>query len=508
MTEEPALSSRQLAVLQGSVLVVALCGIVYELIIASVSAYLLGNSVYQFSITIGLFMFAMGVGSYITKRIEADLLERFVQVEIAVALVGGLSSTLLFLVFPSRAFYVPVMYGLIIVIGTLVGLEIPILTRLLSRAGSLRDSIAHVLSLDYLGALVGSVAFPLVLLPQLGLFRASFAIGLLNFGVALLNVWLFAGALRRPRRLAAAAVVGTALLTGGMLYGNAVTAFAEGRLFADTIIYREQTPYQRIVVTRNDVTGKVRLFLDGHLQFAEQDERRYHEALVHPIMGLPGSRGRVLILGGGDGMAAREVFAWPGVERVDLVDIDPAMTTLCRTFAPVARLNEGALDDARLTVHNEDAFSYVREHTAEFDRILIDLPDPHNEALSKLYSVEFYRMVRRALRPGGFFVTQSTSPFFTREAFWSIAATVEAAGMAPQSYHITVPSFSVWGFTLAGEAGTAVPEPSITVPTRFMSADVLAAARVFPADTVATEVAVNSIFEPSLYQLYLKGLYR
>ncbi|MEZ4467552.1 MAG: hypothetical protein R3F43_24695 [bacterium] len=153
------------------------------------------------------------------------------------------------------------------------------------------------------------------------------------------------------------------------------------------------------------------------------------------------------------------------VERVDLVDIDPAMTTLCRTFAPVARLNEGALDDARLTVHNEDAFSYVREHTAEFDRILIDLPDPHNEALSKLYSVEFYRMVRRALRPGGFFVTQSTSPFFTREAFWSIAATVEAAGMAPQSYHITVPSFSVWGFTLAGEAGRRCPSrPSRSRP--------------------------------------------
>lgn len=503
-----ALNPRQLAVLQVSVLVVALCGIVYELIIAAVSAYLLGDSVYQFSITIGLFMFAMGVGSYLTRRLEHDLVERFIQIEVAIALIGGLSSTLLFLVFPWRAFYVPVMYGLIIVIGTMVGLEIPILTRLLSRTEALRTSIAKVLSLDYLGGLIGSVAFPLVLLPHLGLFRASFGIGLLNFVIALLNIAVFAHVLRRPRRLLVITVTGLVLLTGGMIFGKAVTSYAEGRLFVDTVLYQQHTRFQRIVVTRHDVTGKVRLFLDGHLQFAEQDEHRYHEALVHPVMSLPGSRGDVLILGGGDGLAVRELLKYSEIKQIHVVDIDPVMTDLSRTFAPIVRLNEGALDDPRVTIYNEDAFAFVRTHTAAYDRVIVDLPDPHNEALSKLYSVEFYRLLRRTLRPDGWFVTQSTSPFFTRDVFWSIAETMRAAGMEPLSYHITVPSFGVWGFTLGGAEGRLAEGFHVAVPTTFLDDQVLAAARVFPADTRPREVVVNSVFEPRMYQLYLAGLYQ
>lgn len=507
-TEGGTLTSRQLGVLQISVLVVALCGIVYELIIAAVSAYLLGDSVYQFSITIGLFMFAMGVGSYLTRRLERDLLERFVQIEVAIALIGGLSSTILFLVFPWRAFYVPVMYLLIIVIGTMVGLEIPILTRLLSRTDTLRNSIAKVLSLDYLGGLIGSVAFPLVLLPHLGMFRASFGIGLLNFIIALLNILVFWQVLRRPRRLMVITVVGLVVLTAGMIFGKAVTAYAEGRLFADTVLYQQHTRFQRIVVTRHDVTGKIRLFLDGHLQFAEQDEHRYHEALVHPVMSVPGPRGDVLILGGGDGLAVRELLKYPEIKKIDLVDIDPAMTDLSRSFAPIVRLNEGALEHPKVTIYNEDAFAFVRTHLGAYDRVIVDLPDPHNEALSKLYSVEFYRLLRRTMRSDGWFVTQSTSPFFTRDVFWSIAETVRAAGMEPLSYHITVPSFGEWGFTLGGGEGKVAADFKVAVPTTFIDDRVLAAAQVFPADTRPREVAVNSVFEPRMYQLYLAGLYQ
>lgn len=506
---EHGLSNKQLAVLQVSVLVVALCGIAYELIIATVSSYLLGNSVYQFSITIGLFMFAMGIGSYLTKRIDTHLVTRFVKIEIVVALIGGLSSTMLFLVYPYRSFYSPVMYTQIIVIGTLVGLEIPILTRILSRREELKESIAHVLSLDYLGALIGSVGFPLLLLPHLGLFRSSFAIGLLNFIVGLLNVVVFWNVLKNPRRYMMVCLAGIVMLTGGMIYGSAVTSFAEGRLFADTIIHRQQTPYQRIIVVRNELTGKVRLFLDGHLQFAEVDEYRYHESLVHPVMSLPGARERILILGGGDGMAAREIFKYDAVKQIDLVDIDPAMTKLCRELEPIAKLNERSLDDPRVKVHNTDAFNWVQTHADTYDRIIIDLPDPHNEALSKLYSVEFYKLVKRSLRGStGAFVTQSTSPFFTREAFRSIGLTVEAAGFATHQYQVLVPSFNAWGFTLGSSTPDAQKQFDVTVPTKFVTNEVLVASAIFPPDTQTKIAKVNSVFEPTMYDMYLKGMYR
>lgn len=502
------LTPKQLAVLQGSILVVALCGIAYELIIATVSSYLLGNSVYQFSITIGLFMFAMGLGSYLTKWLTHDLVTSFIAIEIAVAIAGGLSSTILFVVFPYRAFYVPVMYGLIIVIGALVGLEIPILTRVLARGQTLRSSIAHVLSLDYLGALVGSVAFPLVLLPHLGLFRSSFAVALLNIGVALFNVAVFASLLRRPRRLALVTIGAGALLIAGMLAGTALTVFAESRLFVDRIIHREQTPYQRIILTRDEVNNEHRLYLDGHLQFAERDEYRYHEALVHPALSLPTPRDRVLVLGGGDGLAAREILGYPDVALIDIVDIDPAITELCSTLAPIRALNRGALDDPRVTVHNVDAFLFLRESPDLYDRVIIDLPDPHNEALNNLYSVEFYRLLRARLADHGAFATQSSSPYFTREVFWSIAATIRAAGMDTYSYQVMVPAFGAWGFTLAAAEGPAPTSFDIEAETRFLTDEVMARAGVFGKDDGPVEGEINSIFAPRLYALYRRGIDR
>lgn len=493
--------------LQLAVLVVALCGIAYELVIATVSSYLLGDSVYQFSLTIGLFMFAMGIGSFLTRRFEGDLVERFVLIEILVALFGGISSTLLFLVFPHYVWYRPTMYLLIIVIGVLVGLEIPILTRILSRKQSLKDSIANVLTLDYFGALIGSVAFPLVLLPQLGLFRSSFVIALLNITIAGLTVVAFGKVLRHRNLWLGATLATAAALIGGVAVADHLRAFAEDGLFADQVVHVEQTPYQRIVLTRSETSGRVRLFLDGHLQFAEQDEHRYHEALVHPVMAGPGGRADVLILGGGDGMAAREVLKYAAVERIDLVDIDPAMTRLCSTLPALKRINEGALDAPRLTVHHVDAFGFVRDTKRRYDRVIIDLPDPHNEALNKLYSVEFYRMVKRVMRPGAAVVTQSTSPFFTRTVYWSINRTLAAAGFEVLPYQITVPSFSVWGFNLARVGTAPTLRFDAKIGTRYLDQRVLTASLAFGKDSTPNgKEVINSIFEPKLYGLYARSV--
>ena len=235
------LTSAQMIVLFTSVMIVAMCGIVYELVIASVSSYLLGNSVYQFSITIGLFMFAMGVGSYISKWFQRDLISNFILVEVAVAVIGGISSSLLFMLFPWPTFYRPAMYGLLIAIGTLVGLEIPLLTRIMSTKGDWKEAIANVLSLDYLGALIGSVAFPLLMLPMMGLFRSSFAVGLLNVAVALGSILFFGNKLTRYKTCLFAALAALALLIAGVLMSERLADFAEQKMYGDKIVYSQQT---------------------------------------------------------------------------------------------------------------------------------------------------------------------------------------------------------------------------------------------------------------------------
>lgn len=537
--EGSELSSKQVAWLLASVLVVALCGIAYELIIAAVSSYLLGNSVAQFSITIGLFMFSMGIGSYLSKFIEKDLVIRFVQIEIAVACVGGISAALLFLVFPYYALYKPTMYGLLLIIGTLVGLEIPILTRIMSSSKSFSESIAHVLSLDYLGALIGSVSFPLFLLPSLGLFRSSFAIGLLNLGIAALTLWVLKDTHPRLKKYWIPTALGLVLLVGGLFSASVIAKFAEGQLFADEMIYRSQSPYQRIVVTKHPRNGEIRLYLDGHLQFAQSDEHRYHESLVHPVMSLGGSPKRILVLGGGDGLAMREIFKYPDVEKVDLVDIDPSITSLATTFPAFQRLNQDSMLDERVTLYHEDAFNFVLERakpwihagdaaanlieSAEltgnsdtllpprYDRIIADLPDPHSEVLNKLYSREFYRSIHAILDDDGSFVTQSASPVITREAFWCINKTITESNFSVLPYRSFLNSFGEWGFQLACKSGSGFTPESVRlkgVPVRYLDDKVFAASQVFALDDGPVGTPSNSLFEPKLYMLYEMGLAR
>ncbi len=523
------ISPRQGAWLLASVLVVALCGIAYELIIAAVSSYLLGNSVAQFSITIGLFMFSMGIGSYLTKFIDHNLVVRFVQIEIAVACVGGISAALLFLVFPYYALYKPTMYLLLLAVGTLVGLEIPLLTRILAQSKSFSESIAHVLSLDYLGALIGSVSFPLLLLPTLGFFRSSFAIGLLNLSVAAMTLWVLRQSHPQLRRYWIPTLAGLLLLVGGLLASSAIAKFAEGQLFADEMIYSSQSTYQRIVVTQHPRNGEMRLYLDGHLQFASSDEHRYHESLVHPVMSCGGPPKRILVLGGGDGLAMREIFKFKEVEKIDLVDIDPSITEMAIHFAPFQRLNQNSMVDPRVFLFHEDAFNFamVRAKYARkgmsydgyrgestfhpYDRIIIDLPDPHSEVLNKLYSKEFYAGLYEILADDGCLVTQSASPIVTREAFWCIHETMKLSGFEVLPYRTFLNSFGEWGFQVATKANSGINPAELQladVPRRYLSDEAFASAQVFALDDGPLSVPTNSLFEPKLYMLYEMGLQR
>ncbi|MGH1459844.1 MAG: polyamine aminopropyltransferase [Paracoccaceae bacterium] len=502
------LPKRQAVILLMSILIVALCGIVYELIIGTVSSYLLGNSVYQFSLTIGFFMFAMGVGSYVSRFIGGNLIQAFVYVELILALVGGLCSISLFMLFPAAPwFYAAGMFGFISTIGFLVGLEIPILTRVLSERSTTRQSISDVLSLDYIGALIGSVAFPILLLPSLGLITASFAIGLINASVALLNVFWLRDHFDAPKRMLGFVIATIILLFGLTMMASKITAFAQDHLYFDRVVWRKQSQYQSLVVTNTWKTNDVRLFIDGHLQFSQSDEFRYHEALVHPVLAWGTPPKSVLILGGGDGLAIREVLKHPSVESIDLVDLDPAMTDLGRNFAPIVRLNGASLASDKLRVVNQDAFVFVKETDKTYDRIIIDFPDPHNEALSKLYSVEFYAMVAAILARDGTLVSQSSSPFFTPHSYWTVARTLEEIFPQVVSYQTPIPSFGIWGFNMATNAPDAGLRP-LPEGLRSLSAPSFDAARVFSKDLLPRkDIGVNSIFDPVIYQLYAQDLH-
>lgn len=502
------LPERQATILLVSILIVALCGIVYELIIGTVSSYLMGNSVYQFSLTIGFFMFAMGVGSYVSRFIMGNLIAAFIYVELTLALVGGLCSIALFMLFPFAPWlYTTGMFTFISLIGFLVGLEIPLLTRVLSERSTTRESIANVLSLDYIGALIGSVAFPMLLLPSLGLITSSFAIGLINATVALLNVIWLRDHFEAPRRMLMLSCGAIALLFGLTLLASRITAYAQDHLYFDQVVWRSQSPYQSLVVTNPWQKNDVRLFIDGHLQFAEVDEYRYHEALVHPVMSWGESPAEnVLVLGGGDGLAIREILKYPDVKRIDLVDLDPQMTDLGKEFAPIVRLNGNSMSSEKVHIFNQDAFLFVKKSHRIYDRVIIDFPDPHNEALAKLYSVEFYAMVKRILDEDGTIVSQSSSPFFSPHSYWTVAETMKEIFPDTVSYQISIPSFGIWGFHIASAQAAQKPQ-DFPEGLRSITSASFEAGRIFSSDLLPRRaVHVNSIFNPTIYEEYARDI--
>lgn len=488
-----------------NVFIIATCGLVYELLAGTLASYVLGDSVTQFSLVIGLYLSAMGVGAWLSRFLDGDLARRFLDVELAVALIGGLSAPGLFIAFGRLDPFAPVLYGVVVAIGILVGLELPLLMRLLAGQLDFKELVSRVLTFDYIGALVASLLFPLLFVPRLGLVRTSLVMGMLNAGVAMGGSFLLAPWLGRaaPAMRVRAGLV-LLLLAAGLVKADWLSRMGEEQVFADEIVYSETSPYQRIVVTSAGGRG-FHLFLNGNLQFASADEYRYHEALVHPAMVAAGAPRKVLVLGGGDGLALREVLAHRGVERVTLVDLDPAMTRLATTLTPLVELNRGALRDPRVEVVNQDALVWLAESAPAggWDVVVVDFPDPNTFALGKLYTTRFYRLLRRALAPGGAVGVQATSPLFARRSFWCIVATMRAAGLHVHPYHTAVPSFGVWGFALARAAPFAPPARAPTgLHLRYLADGAMPGLFRFPADMAPLAVDINQLDNQILVRYY------
>jgi spermidine synthase len=483
--------------LLASVFVIASCGLAYELVAAALASYLLGDSITQFSTVIGAYLFAMGIGSWLSRYIGGDLARRFVEVELAVGMLGGFTAMGLFLAFAAHsAPFRGLLYLSVLAVGVLVGLEIPLVMRILKREVRFRDLVSRVLAVDYLGALAVSLAFPLLLVPRLGLMRSGLLFGLLNVAVALWALRLFGA---RRRKLSILAWSCFALLLGGFVAAGKIADAAEGWIYGDVVIHAEDSSYQRIVVTR--WRNEVRLFLNRNLQFSSRDEYRYHEALVHPgLATLPRAR-KVLVMGGGDGFALREILRYPQIESIVLVDLDPAMTRLFSSAPLLVQLNGGALNDARVRIVNDDAARWLEEHVDTFDFIVADFPDPSSFALGKLYSTGFYRLVKQHLAPGGRLVVQSTSPYYARRSFWTIVATLDAVGLKTAPYHALVPSFGEWGYVLAGEETPTLPA-AYPQGLRFLTVAGTADLFHFPGDMSRVPAEPNRLDEQGLVRVF------
>jgi spermidine synthase len=482
-----------------SVFLIAACGLIYELIAGTLASYLLGDSVFQFSTIIGTYLFAMGIGSWLSKFLNRGLVARFVGIELMVGLVGGFSSSALFLAFAYTQAFRLLLYLIVVAVGILVGLEIPLLMRILRERFQFRDLISHVLTFDYLGALGASLLFPLLLVPKLGLVRSALVFGMLNTAVALWSTYLFKHQLGRAHVLRASCLVVFGLLIGGTVMADKISKAADNNLYADEVIFSRQTRYQRIVLTK--WKDDLRLFLSSHLQFSSKDEYRYHEALVHPgLSALPGAR-QVLVLGGGDGLAVRELLKYPTVESITLVDLDPEMTKLFSTHPVFSELNQHSLTQPRVHVINADAFTWLDTNTNIYDFVVVDFPDPTNYSLGKLYTTAFYRLLARHLSANGLFVVQSTSPLYARQSYWCIVQTLQEAGLRTYPYHVYVPSFGEWGFVLAGHTAFEAPQ-QLPAGLKFLSARNVPELFLFPNDMLPVQVESNHLNDQVLVRYY------
>ncbi|MBU2649068.1 polyamine aminopropyltransferase [bacterium] len=554
LQEEPLVSTpdnaKTLAVVLGlSMLFVGICGISYEYTFSRLGSDILGDSVKQWALTIGLMMFFMGMGADLQKYLPDDLnVDNFIFLEVLLGLLGGIGPTVSLYMFGHfHDHFILIHYFFICSIGLLIGLEIPLLTRVNQRTvPSLKHNLGLILKMDYIGSFLGAVIWIFVLPLFFNVLEISFFLGILNVGVAIFTWIWFRHWMRHPRVILLFAGCVVALLLAGLLNGKKITITAEQKLYRDTIVHTRTTPYQRIVITENG-SGDLYLYINGHLQFSSIDEHIYHEFLVHPVMSATPVHKKVLVLGGGDGLAVREVLKYKTVESITLVDIDPAMTTMAAELPELVRLNQGSLLNQKvspqkaggvspgemvpltergqgyfrrhkqveeISVHviNLDAYQFVASISGIYDVIIIDFPDPNNPSLSKLYSLEFYALLKDKLAFDGLLIQQSSSPAAAREAFLMIGRTLSAAGYTAIPIHHTVPSFGEWGWWIAGHqersgiTGLKARIADGSQPlsdTRYLTRDLIRSSLYFGKGVLKTENrAINTVLDDRIFRLY------
>lgn len=484
-----------------AVFIIATCGLVYELVAGTQASYLLGDSVTQFSIIIGVYLFSMGIGSFLSKYFNKELLQWFIKIELLVGLVGGFSAAILFIIFPLAVSFKLVLYAIVSITGILVGLEIPLLLRILKDKVEFKELVSRVFTVDYIGALLASIIFPLILVPYLGLIRTALLFGIMNISVGWYLAHVFSKEIKQSSLLKFTAVLMLLAELATFVFSESIMSFSETMTFQDKVVYAVSSPYQRIVLTKNE--RELRLFLNGNLQFSSADEYRYHEALVHPVLSSLNSPQNILVLGGGDGLAVREILKYPSVKRITLVDLDATMTKLFSTQTMLLKLNDSSLLNKKVHVENADAFLWLKNNHEKFDAAIVDFPDPSNFSVGKLYTTTFYRLLENALSPSAIAVIQSTSPYVAPKSFWCVNETLTSVGLYTVPYHNYVPSFGEWGYIMAMPQKSHTWFAHFPASLKYLNHSTMQQMLSFPEDMKAhTKLETNKLNNQALVNYF------
>ncbi|MFT5604722.1 MAG: spermidine synthase [Paracoccaceae bacterium] len=526
-------------------------GLVNEYVLATITTYILGNSIEQFSIVIACMMFMMGVAGFVQNKMsDNNLLQKFITVEVLMAVLGGFAPLAIYASYGYlENHFLLVHYFFVLSVGFLIGFEIPLVMRIIDQQNiELRKNLTIVFAMDYIGAFVGAIIWVKFLLKNFPLTEISFIVAGFNFAVAVIAIIYFLRlkVIARPILQALVLTLTAIIMIVGYMSNRDISNLLEQKFYEDPIVYKETTSYQHLVITHNKGLNDTRLYINGNTQFSSTDEERYHDFLVHPLMIAAPRIDNVLILGGGDGLALREVNKYAGVKQVTLVDLDPDMVKIASSNPYLTQLNKDSFKHANVVVNpmnihepgvqkalymsassnedlapeyvastlvfNIDADQFLRQRPdVRWDAVIIDLPDPSSAELSKLYTTQFYRSLKRYLAPSAYIAVQSTSPFHAKEAYLAIGETLRAAGLKALPYRQNVPSFGDWGFYLAWageESETSLRDrlsgvKKFAVETPFITPELLAASFAFGRDElVAKNTCINTLMQPCLLTRY------
>lgn len=505
-------------ILKSAIFATGFSGIVAEYVLSTMATYFLGDSVFQWTMIVSLMLFFMGIGSRVSNKITTNLIHKFLMIEVGLSILVSLSSILVYTISSFTTFYGLVIYFLCVLIGFLIGLEIPLVIRINEKYQPLKANISSVLEYDFYGSLLGGIFFAFIGLPYLGLTYTPFVLGSVNLIVAIIVALAFLKNIKKSKRNSLWITLGLAavIISLGLSFTKPIIIWGEQNKYKDKVIYSTQSKYQKIVIT--EWKNEHWLYLNGNLQFCSMDEVMYHEPLVHPVMNLVQNPTHVLILGGGDGCAVREILKYPSVQSIELIDLDKKMTDLGQTNEILKTINKGALNDNKVHIKNEDAFVFLTKNAHFYDIIIIDLPDPRTIELGRLYSHEFYSLCHKSLRPNGAIITQAGSPYYVTKAFNCIRKTLESSEFSVIPMHNQVLSMGEWGWIIGmknnsrSEDALKTKLESLTfeqINTDWLNNSAMKLMLSFGKNTFFTElnenIEINHVHNPVLYNYFLKG---
>lgn len=497
-----------------SIFATGLSGIVAEYVLATMASYFLGDSVFQWTIILSLMLFSMGLGSRFSKRINKNLVEYYITLELILSLVTSFSVLLIYTIMPYTASIDVVIYGLSCVVGFLIGMEIPLVTRINQEYEELKTNISGMMENDYYGSLVGGLFFAFIGIQFLGLTFTPFVVGGINLVVALILFYGFRKLLVKRKNLIIFAATVVVFFGLGLSFSKPIVEYGNQSRFNEKVVFSKQTPYQQITIT--EWKGNHQLYLNQGKQLSTFDEWLYHEPLVHPVMSLTQGKVDVLVMGAGDGCAVRELLKYDRVASITLVDLDSVMTTIAKEHPIFKKLNKDALLSKKVKVINADAFHFMENTDQFYDVIIADFPDPRSVEINKLYTYEFYKLCTHRLRPNGAFITQSTSPYYTTHTFRCIEKTMKKAGFNTLALHNHVYSFGEWSWIIGSKDVESSQlkkiinkaDVSKIEDLKWMTPDALILLTSFGKDLIevdTNDLKVNTMHNPTAYKYYEKG---